>query len=230
MPEEGLETQDIKEQLDGAQERAEGGEKGEKSDGARWLTWLSLSTACIAALAAIASLHAGSLANEAIVMKSDAVLAESEFADNWAEYQARNIKGYLFETQAALVPDAQKAEAQAHAKHEREGALGVRAASAALRLRVDASNEGSAKLMERHEMFARTVTIFQISIAIAAIAALSRRRALWWLSLFGGGAGTALLLSGLLAAPHADAPQGEAAPATSWRLSPSSCALRGRQA
>src|ERR1700689_1178186 len=105
MPEEGLETQDLKDQLEEGQERAKeaGEEADEERKDVRWLTWLSLSTACLAALAAVASLHAGALANEALLKKSDAVLAESEYADNWAEYQARNMKAYLFDTQAALL-------------------------------------------------------------------------------------------------------------------------------
>src|ERR1700722_12945691 len=124
MPEEGLETQGIKDQLEEAQERTREavGEAAEERKDPRWLTWLALSTACLAALAAVASLHAGSLANEALLKKSDAVLAESEFADNWSEYQSRNMKAYLFDTQAALQEGAAKKGAEDHAQHEREGA------------------------------------------------------------------------------------------------------------
>jgi len=194
MPEEGLETQEIKEQLEEARERVE--EDAEEKRETRWLTWLSLSTAFLAGLAAVASLHAGGLANEALLKKSDAVLAESEFADNWSEYQSRNMKAYLFDTQAALLQDAAREAAAAHAQHEREQADLLKPTAERLRKKVDESNEASAEKIERHELFAKTVTIFQISIAVAAIAALTRKKQMWWLSLLGGAGGIAMLLIG----------------------------------
>jgi hypothetical protein len=199
MPEEGLETQDLKEQLEAARERAENAEKrgqSEERDG-RWLTWLSLSTALLAALAAFASLEAGSLANEALLSKSEAVLAQSEYADNWAEYQARSIKAYLFGTQAALLTDAAKKEAESHAADERREAEKLKPLGAALKARIADKNEASARHLERHELFAKTVTLFQISIAVAAIAALTKKQRMWWLSLAGGLAGVVTLLLGL---------------------------------
>jgi hypothetical protein len=44
------------------------------------------------------------------------------------------------------------------------------------------------------------VTIFQVAIALAAIAALARRKALWWVSLGVGALGVVFLLLGFL--PH----------------------------
>jgi hypothetical protein len=193
MPEEGLETQEVKDQLDEARERAGEAQEGESRGGTGWLTWLSLSTAFLAALAAVASLHAGALANEALLRKSDAVLAESEYADNWSEYQARTMKSYLFETEAALLADDARKSAQEHAQHEREEADKLKPTAQRLRKKVDENNEASMQRIERHELFAKTVTIFQISIAVAAIAALTRKKPMWWLSLLGGAAGIALL-------------------------------------
>jgi len=208
MPEEGLETQDLKEQLESAHEHAEEAreereEKREKD--VRWLTWLSLSTALLAALAAFASLHAGGLANEALLLKSEAVLAESEYADNWSEYQSRNIKAYLFDTQVALLPDPAKKDSEAHAQHERAEADKLKTVADRLRKNVATLNEKSAQHIERHEIFAKTVTFFQISIAVAAIAALTKKKPMWWLSVLGGIAGIVLMVMGLAASNAADA-------------------------
>jgi len=212
MPEEGIETQDIKEQMETAQEHAEKAHEGGHHAGAgtRWLTWLSLSTACLAALAAVASLHAGGLANEALLLKSDAVLAQSEYADNWSEYQARSMKAYLFDTQAALLQDEPRKSAESHAHHEREEADRLKPVAERLRHKVEGSNEASAQRMERHEIFARAVTIFQIAIAVAAIAALTRRKAMWWLSMVGGAAGVGLLIMGFTGAAGGEKRGGEA--------------------
>ncbi len=42
------------------------------------------------------------------------------------------------------------------------------------------------------------MTIFQVSIALAAIAALTRRKAMWWASLAAGVAGAAQMIVGWL--------------------------------
>ena len=71
MPEEGLETGELKESLDQHVERAEKrhghGEKGAKGEGGgpRWTSYLSLQTAVIAVFAAVASLESGGNSNEA---------------------------------------------------------------------------------------------------------------------------------------------------------------------
>jgi len=43
--------------------------------------------------------------------------------------------------------------------------------------------ESSEKSMEHHHRFAYSVTMFQISIALAAVAALSRKRMVWYYGL-----------------------------------------------
>jgi hypothetical protein len=213
MPDEGLETQEMKEGIDEVHEHAHDahgheehghGEKGHAKKGGapRWITLLSLSTAFIAALAAVASLHAGSLANEALLVKSQAILVESEVADTWGEYEARSIKAYLFDTQAVLLPPDKAGDASKHADKERGEAAKLKAHAETLREEVDAKNDESSFAMERHETYARSVTIFQIAIAVAAIAALTRKRWMWLLSLVGGAAGIALFAWGFVLTPH----------------------------
>ena len=71
MPEEDLETTELKEHIDQRLEDHEHGGHGGHGGHARealptWLKYLSLSTAIIAVLAAIASLKSGENSNEAI--------------------------------------------------------------------------------------------------------------------------------------------------------------------
>src|SRR5271154_5489634 len=96
MPEEGIETQELKESLEGAEEHGHG---------LPWLTWLSLSTAILAVVAAIASLESGAYANDAIVQKDDAILRQSKADDGWAYYQAKGIEKTVYATQARVTPD-----------------------------------------------------------------------------------------------------------------------------
>jgi len=51
----------------------------------------------------------------------------------------------------------------------------------------------------RHEVYARSVTMFQIAIAIAAISILTKKRRFWIVSLLFGSVGCAFLLLGAIA-------------------------------
>src|SRR5260370_4315937 len=110
MPEENIETQELKERLEEAQELA-----GRWP----WLTWLSLSTAIVAVLAAIAALESGSYASDAIVQKDDAILHQSKAGDAWAYYKAKGDKAIVYATQAqSTVNQSLAAKLQADADRE----------------------------------------------------------------------------------------------------------------
>jgi hypothetical protein len=192
MPEEGLETQELKEKLEEAAERAEGA-------GSRWTVWLSLSTAILAVLAAIASLESGAWANEAIVSKNDAVLHQSKADDAWSHYQAMGIKATIYATQAEGAASPELAgKWRGEAERERSGQKDAKAEAQKEEGLVKEQDEASERCLHLHHRFAISVTIFQVSIAVAAIAALTRRKAMWWVSLVAGVAGAAQFVLGLL--------------------------------
>jgi len=192
MPEEGLETQELKEKLEEAAEAGEGSAPG-------WTLWLSLSTAILAVLAAIASLQSGAWANEAIVSKNDAVLHQSKADDIWAHYQAMGVKAVVYATQAegAVSPEL-ASKWRAEADRERAGQHDARAEAEKEEELARKMDEASAHDLHLHHRFATSVTIFQVSIALAAIAALTRRRTMWWVSLAAGVAGAAQFIVGWL--------------------------------
>lgn len=195
MPEEGLETQEIKEKLEEAAERAE----GEAGASIRWTVWLSLSTAMLAVLAAIASLKSGAWANEAIVAKNDAVLHQSKADDAWSHYQAMGIKAIVYATQAEAAASAELARKwRGEADREKGGQKDAKADADREEDLVKERNEASEHYLHLHHQFAICVTIFQVSIALAAIAALTRRKVMWWVSLAAGAAGAAQFVMGLM--------------------------------
>src|SRR3954470_18320142 len=105
MPEEELETAELKEQIDQRLEDHEGHHGGGHGGGAAWLRYLSLSTAIIAVIAAVASLMSGASSNEAILEKSEAMLAEARASDRWAYFQAKGLKATLSDGEAAIIAD-----------------------------------------------------------------------------------------------------------------------------
>ena len=145
MPEEGIETQELKENLEEAAEKAE-------EQRAPWLTWLSLKEDMYKALVPLAP--------------------RPEVAAEWVKKAGEE--------------DEQKAEKKSEAEK--------------LVAEVKSADVESRQHLTLHHQFAKSVTIFQVAIALAAIAALARRKALWWVSLGVGLLGAVFLVLGFL--PH----------------------------
>jgi len=199
--EEELETAELKEQIDDRVEHAlEEHEKKEDQKSGAWIKALSLSTAIIAVFAAVASLMSGSYSNEAILDKSEAMLQESLASDQWALFQAKGIKGAIASGQAGIVADTKPdAAAKLMADSTRYGKEQEEIKKEALKIEseVKAKNEESAELMERHHRFAICVTLLQIAIALSAIAALTRRKPLWFVGLATSAGGLVMFVMGL---------------------------------
>jgi len=210
MPEESLETGELKESVDKGVERAERvGERRTRGDngegaGPRWTNYLSLQTAIIAVFAAVASLESGGNSNDAILAKNEAILFQSQASDQWAYYQAKGVKESLAANQAISVAAtnrslAAKFEAEADRYKTEQGE--IQAAARALEAKVEASNQRAERLLERHHRFAIAVTLFQIAIALSAIAALTRRKTLWTVGLAASIVGLALFVRGFVGLP-----------------------------
>jgi hypothetical protein len=68
----------------------------------------------------------------------------------------------------------------------------IRQEAKKLEVERDAKSKDADELLERHHHFAGAVALFQVAIALGAIAALTRVRAVWFGSLLIGGGGVAL--------------------------------------
>jgi hypothetical protein len=199
MPEEALETQELKDKLDEAREAGEHGEDGGEAGETPWTTWLSLSTAVIAVCAAIASLEAGAYANDAIVRKDDAILHQSKADDAWAHYQSAGVKAVIYATQAEAAMHPELADRwRSEAERERATQKKVKEEAEEEQTRVEEMDERAVHKLHVHHQFARSVTVFQVSIALAAIAALTRKKPMWWISLFAGAIGAAFFVYGIV--------------------------------
>lgn len=192
MPEEDLETHELKENIDESVEKAE--------RAPRWIRYLSLSTAIIAVFAAVASLESGANSNEAILEKSEAMLNQSRASDQWAYFQAKGMKSALAASQAEMVADrvqlADKLRGDADRYKREADAIQDRAKE--LEKKVEENNQASEDLMAHHHRFAIAVTLLQIAIALSAIAALTRRQPLWFLGLGVSAAGILMFVRGFL--------------------------------
>jgi hypothetical protein len=163
-------------------------------EGGRLLKAVALTTALLAALAAIASLRAGATVNEALVLKTEATRLQAEASDQWTYYQAKGIKAALQEVSRAAwlasgkEPPARLEEAaKRYAGEQKE----IQKEARARELERDAKSTEADHLLHRHHGFANAVAIFQVAIALGAVAALTRNRLIWFGSLLLGVIGAA---------------------------------------
>ena len=161
-------------------------------EGGTFLKQISLTTAILAIFAAIASLQAGATVNEALALKTDATRLQSLASDQWSYYQAKGIKAAVQEASLSAWLAAGK-EPPSHftEKIARYGEEQKEIQNKAL----EKERERDAKLKEsdhflhKHHGFANAVVLFQVSIALGAVAALTRSRLVWFGSLISGGTG-----------------------------------------
>jgi len=170
-------------------------------EGGGFLRRIALTTALLAACAAIASLKAGATVNEALALKSDATRLQAEASDQWAHYQAKGLKGAVQEASrsawlaAGKEPPPAHAEAVARYASEQEE---IRKKATEKEKERDEKSKEAEELIHRHHGFANAVALFQVSIALGAVTALTRNRLVWFGSMAVGVVGALFLLgSGL---------------------------------
>ena len=204
MPEEiEVPLEHLHEQIADAHEDAHAehlGDKGrpEKKEHADWTKSIAVVTAILAVVAAVGSLRAGLLVNEALLAKNDEISLRTQATDQWNYYQSKSIKGVVYLTTAQLLPpgspQAAKSRAEA-ARYGREQAA-IQAKAEGMEKSADAQDKASAEDMDSHHIFAFSVSLCQIAIALSAIAALTRSRRVWIFSLAAGAAGVLAVLGG----------------------------------
>jgi hypothetical protein len=186
MPEEPeIETEKLREAV---------GEELEK-EGGGFLKRIALTTAILAAFAAVSALLAGSTVNEALVAKTEATTLQAQASDQWTYYQAKGIKREIQETApgawvaAGKAPPPRFAEEASRYRNEQKQ---IDEKARELEHRRDERSAHADHLLHVHHGYANAVALFQVSIALGAVAALSRSRWVWYGSMAAGAAGIAL--------------------------------------
>ena len=158
-----------------AEEESHGGGHGHEKG---WSMYVAISTAIIAVLAAITGLMAGHHSNEAM-------MAQIKSSDQWAFYQAKGIKAEI-KTLEVMNGKADPTAVDKYKKEQEE-----------IKEKAQKLQEESEAHLSKHVVLARSVTFFQIAIAISAIAILTKRKSLWYLSLAIAAAGAFFFCSEL---------------------------------
>jgi len=167
-----------------------------------WLNYLALATVVLAVCATLSTFKGGSYSTRS-------VLSQSQAANQWAYYQAKSLKGYLYEIQkenldfdlqekgASLSPaglDDLKSRIASYekrmTKYESDKAEIQKEARKFEAIRDDA---------QRHSrIFGIAVIFLQIAILLSSIAALMKKKLVWYMGLMIGAAGVFYFVDGFL--------------------------------
>ena len=153
----------------------------------KWVLFVALTTAVFAVLAAITGLIASDHADEAM-------LAQIKSSDQWAFYEAKSIKsGTIDQANKILLalgktPAAEDAEKIKSNKNDQ---------AKIMQDAKDFQKESDGHLA-RHKILAKGVTLFQVAISIGAIAIITKRKSLWYMSIGFAAIGIFFLMQGVL--------------------------------
>ena len=158
-------------------------------EGGSFLKRIALTTAIFAALAAVAALRAGGTVNEALLLKTEAARLQSEASDQWTYYQAKGIKAATAEaarTSWLAIAKEPPTEYAEKVKRYGEEQTEIQKKARELEKERDTKSAEADHLLHQHHGFAYAVALFQVSIALGAVAALTKIRSVWFASLLLG--------------------------------------------
>ncbi len=178
----------------------EGHGEGEEKGKSGWTRFIAVATAILAVVAAIGALKSGLLVNEALLAKNDEISHRTQASDQWNYYQAEGLKALIYKTSAQALPPGSPAASEngKQAAHYKDKQDELQQGAKELEKQAEDNKRESAEIMEKHHMFAFSVSLCQIAIALSAIAALTRSRRVWFFGLAAGLAGIAALVGGFL--------------------------------
>ena len=166
----------------------------------KWLNYLALTTVILAVCATLSTFKGGGYSTRS-------VLSQSQASDQWAYYQSKSIKGYLYElqkekfelelraadsrTKKILGEDYEKrieAYSRKIKKYDEEKAGIEKDAKVLESLRDDAQKHSNA--------FGMAVIFLQIAILLSSIAALLKKKTVWIFGLVTGVLGLVYFANG----------------------------------
>lgn len=166
-----------------------------------WLNYLALTTVIFAVCATLATFKGGGYSTRS-------VLSQAQASDQWAYYQAKSIKENVYRLQldkiqleAKLDADASAAKAAVYkdaiAAYEKKAAT-YETEKAAIKQQAEDLEKKRDDAQKHGAPFGIAVILLQIAILISSIAALLKRKVLWYLAVPVGLSGIVFFADGFL--------------------------------
>ena len=183
-------------EIEHAQQGGHGGDHGEHGG---MINQIAMFTAIIATIGAIFGYMGGATQANAGLYKNNAAIKKTEASNQWNYFQSKSTKQSLAELARDLASDDKKSKYQDKVdRYEKEN---TEIKAVADKLEADATqwDKQSDEQMHQHHRWAQSTTVLQVSIALAAIALLTKKK---WLEYAMFGAGAVGVVVGILAALH----------------------------
>ncbi|MEO7114654.1 MAG: DUF4337 domain-containing protein [Caldimonas sp.] len=139
---------------------------------------LAVATALIATVGALFAYMAGLTQANAGLYKNDAAIRKTEASNQWSFYQSKSSKQNLAELASELAPEARRSFYVGEIKRYKTEKEDIKKTAERFEKESDQFNVKSDEQIHQHHRWAQATTALQISIALAAIALLTRSRRL----------------------------------------------------
>ena len=164
----------------------------------RFTGTIAVTTAILATVGALFSYMGGATQANAGLFKNNAAIKKTEASNQWNYYQAKSSKQNLAELAVALVPDEKKPQYLQEVERYKKEKADIKLDADKLEAQSKSWDDESDAQMHQHHRWAQATTALQVSIALAAMALLTRRKWLEW-GMFGI-ASVGVVLGGLAVA------------------------------
>jgi len=180
-------------ELEHAQQGGHGGENG------GMINQIAMFTAIIATIGAIFGYMGGATQANAGLYKNNAAIKKTEASNQWNYFQSKSTKQSLAELARDLAPDDKKATYQGKVDRYEKEKGEIKVIADKMEAEATEWDHQSDEQMHQHHRWAQSTTVLQVSIALAAIALLTKKK---WLEYAMFGAGGLGLAVGVLASLH----------------------------
>ena len=181
-------------------EHAQQGGHGDHSDhGNKMTNQIALFTAIIATVGAVYGYMGGATQANASLYKNNAAIKKTEASNQWNYFQSKSTKQSLAELARDLAPADKRPTYQAKIDRYDSEKTEIKAVADKLEAEATEWEHQSDEQMHLHHRWAQSTTVLQVSIALAAIALLTKKKWLEYAMFAAGGIGLAI---GGMAAMH----------------------------
>ena len=167
-----------------------------------WVSYVAMLTGVLAAVAGFLTVRATTLTNNAIYESNQAILAQAQSSDDWAEFQSDSIKARIIETQmdvagAGLDPKI-RATLEDEDKDFRDRQPKQQAAAQAKAAERDDHLSHGKDYLATRDLISYANLATELGIALASVAAMVRVRRAFEGALLVGGVGIGIAAYALL--------------------------------
>jgi Na+/glutamate symporter len=167
-------------EIEHAVQHASHGASHDAAAGGGMINQIAMFTAVIATVGAVFAYMAGATQANAGLYKNNAAIKKTEASNQWNYFQSKSTKQSLAEVSRDLSPADRQGLYQAKVDRYEKEKKDIETDARKLEAQATEWDKKSDEQMHQHHRWAQSTTALQVSIALAAIALLTRKKWLEW--------------------------------------------------